>query len=309
MSKEIYIFIASVLLLLPVLSLFEVVPISTQLILCAPFIFLLGIPHGAIDNMLYLRENKTKNSHFISVYLVIIAANVGLWLIYPAVAYATFLLLSAYHFGQSQFSHYFKSQSWSRKFIFLAWGISILSALILFNIREINAVMIDYQEFNVFDPIHNVDMLWIIFVSTTIATIVGLLFFRSKGAISLDTVGMEILILGLILFCFYLMPLMVGFTLYFIILHSVKVLNEEYEFLKRVNKIKSIGGFVKLLMPFSALSFLGIGMLFLMIHLDFLSISYGYCMLILISSITLPHVFVMNQFYRLLLGNRAEQMT
>ncbi|MGB6034865.1 MAG: Brp/Blh family beta-carotene 15,15'-dioxygenase [Cryomorphaceae bacterium] len=309
MSKEIYIFIASVLLMLPVLSLFEAVPMATQLVVSAPFIFLLGIPHGAIDNMLYLRENRSKNKQFIIVYVAIIAANVVLWLVYPSAAYALFLVLSAYHFGQSQFSHYFKSQNLIRKALFLAWGVSILSALILFNIQEINKVMIDYQEFLVFDPIHNIPVLWTIFAVSTLATIGGLLYFKYSGAISFDTIVMESLILGLILFSFYLMPLIIGFTLYFIILHSVKVLNEEYHFLQSENKIKSASGFIKLLLPFSLLSFLGIGMLFLTIHLEWLSISYGYCMLILISSITLPHVFVMNQFYRWLLRPGSRQLT
>jgi len=309
MSKEIYIFIASVLLMLPVLSLFEAVPMATQLVVSAPFIFLLGIPHGAIDNMLYLRENRTKNKQFIMVYVAIIAANVILWLVYPSAAYALFLVLSAYHFGQSQFSHYFKSQNFTRKVLFLAWGVTILSALILFNIQEINTVMLDYKEFLVFDPIHNIPVLWIVFTISAIATLGGLLYFKISGAISMETVVMESLILGLILFSFYLMPLIIGFTLYFIILHSVKVLNEEYHFLQSENKIKSASGFIKLLLPFSLLSFLGIGMLFLTIHMEWLSISYGYCMLILISSITLPHVFVMNQFYRWLLRPGSRQLT
>lgn len=306
-SKEIYIFISSVFLLLPILSLFEAVSISAQLIFCAPFILLIGIPHGAIDNMLYLREQTGRNTQFIAVYLLIIFANVALWLVMPEAAYISFLILSAYHFGQSQFSHYFKSQNLFRKSIFLSWGLSVLSALILFNLAEIQQLMIAYSEFAVFDNAHHPVALQSIFWISTTYTIFSLIYLVYTKAIDIEVLAMESLIMGLIFFAFVLMPLIVGFTLYFVILHSIKVLNEEFQFLQTEKQANSLLDFLKLLAPFSLLSFFGIGALFLTIHLEIFAISYGYCMLILISSITLPHVFVMNQFYRLVLGARLSQ--
>lgn len=100
------------------------------------------------------------------------------------------------------------------------------------------------------------------------------------------------------------MPIIIGFTLYFVILHSLKVLNEEYRFLKASGVTQSLMGFIKLLTPFSLISLMGLFMLFGLIEFGILNISFGYCVLIMISSITLPHVFVMDKFYHLLFSTK-----
>lgn len=300
MSKEIFIFIASVLLILPILSICDEISLPLQLIISAPFIFLLGIPHGAIDNVLYIREVKLKNAQFISVYVIIIGFNILLWFLFPLLAYILFLFISAYHFGQSQFSHYFKKQKFIHQITNLMWGISVLSALTLFNLPEIQTMMKDYPDFNAFNPVHQQNGLLLLFGISSMLTILSLIGLTYIKAIKIESFLMECVILVLILASFYFMPVIIGFTLYFVILHSFKVLGEEYRFLLLAKEVKSRLGFVKLLTPFSVLSFVGIGILFLGIHFEVLNISYGYCLLILISSITLPHVFVMNKFYKLL---------
>lgn len=300
MSKEIFLFIASLLLLFPIIAISGELSLSLQLILSAPFIFLFGIPHGAIDNVLYLRNHQLKNIYFIGIYLCIIGSNVLLWIVFPLGAYLLFLLLSAYHFGQSQFSHYFKSQRLFHQLTYLLWGVSILSALILFNLSEIRTLMQDYQEFAAFDPVHQKTSLMFIFSVSTLLSLIFLVVMIITQSLRAEAFLMECIMLSLIFISFYLMPLIIGFTLYFVILHSFKVLREEYRFLKLEQEVNTIVGFVKLLTPFSVLSFLGLGILFLAIRFDILTIPYGYVLLIMISSITLPHVFVMNQFYKVL---------
>ncbi len=115
---------------------------------------------------------------------------------------------------------------------------------------------------------------------------------------------MEFLVISLILICFYLLPFLIGFSIYFIILHSLKVLKEEYHFLVAEKQIGSIFKFVQLISPFTLFSVGGILVLFGLIYLEFIPFSYGYCLLIAISSITLPHVFVMNDFYMLPFNKR-----
>ncbi|MEJ6796364.1 MAG: Brp/Blh family beta-carotene 15,15'-dioxygenase [Flavobacteriales bacterium] len=307
MSKEIFIFIASVLLIMPMLSVFGDISLPGQLVLSAPFIILLGIPHGAIDNVLYIRGASLKQTHFIAIYLLIIAINILLWVVFPVAAYVLFLVISAYHFGQSQFSHYFKTQKLVHQLTNLLWGVSILSALTLFNLTEIKTVMSDYSEFSVFDPVHHTRGLSVIFGISTLLTLSSLIWLTASKALKLEALFMEVLILALIFVSFYLMPVIIGFTLYFVILHSFKVLGEEYRFLKLAKEVKSRVAFVKLLTPFSILSFFGMGVVFALIHFNILAMSYGYCLLIIISSITLPHVFVMNKFYKLLFKSNFYQ--
>lgn len=301
MTKAIFIFIASVLLLLPVVFGAGDISASDQLILCTPFLLLLGIPHGAIDNILFLKNNRIKNAEFIGVYLAFIGSNVVLWILLPQVAYALFLLLSAYHFGQSQFSHYFGEEQLSHKVFYGFWGVSILSNLVYLNIEEIHYIMSQHEEFAVFSSLHQENHMLYLSLASSLGTMLFMVFFTIKNSLKREAFLMESLVLALILVCFNLMPLLIGFTLYFVILHSFKVLGEEYRYLSAEGAVNSISNFVKMLAPLSLFSFAGLGLLFGAIYLDVLSLSYGYCLLIVISSITLPHIFVMNRFYNLLL--------
>ncbi|MCH2215099.1 MAG: Brp/Blh family beta-carotene 15,15'-dioxygenase [Flavobacteriales bacterium] len=300
MSKEIFIFCASLLIILSLLAIPGGEPVTAQLFICSPFIFLLGIPHGAIDNVLYTRNKRVKNTEFLIVYSSIVLLNVALWFILPEIAYVLFLLISAYHFGQSQFTHHFKGQKILHQVFFMSWGLCIISALILFNLSELELIVKSYDEFAVFESVHYRPIFLSVFIVSSLITLTGLIFLRYKNVFSNDTVIIELLVLGLILFSFYLMPIIIGFTLYFVILHSLKVLNEEYRYLKKTGVIQSLTSFVKLLTPFSLISLLGLFLLFGLIHFGILKISFGYCVLIMISSITLPHVFVMDKFYHLL---------
>jgi len=300
MTKAIFAFIATVLLALPFVFNAGEISTSQQLIICTPFLLFLGIPHGALDNILYLRNNPKKNTEFIGVYLIFVGLNVVLWLTLPSVAYIMFLFLSAYHFGQSQFMHYFKKKLTRHKVLYLLWGISILSGLVYFNTKEIQQIMTQHEEFAVFSYLHQEHHMLLIFIVSTLSTILLMLNLTIKHSLKTETFFMELLVLALILICFFLMPLLIGFTLYFVILHSYKVLMEEYRFLNPDKKANSIINFVKMVAPFTLFSIGGIGLLFGLIYLNILPFSYGYCLLIVISSITLPHVFVMNRFYNLL---------
>lgn len=308
MTRAIFIFIASLLLVFPITMQFEVIHSSTQLLICLPFLLFLGIPHGAIDNVLFIQNQELSNAKFISIYLVVVAVNVLAWLIHPPSAYVLFLLISAYHFGQSQFSHYVERQSIFHKALYTAWGSTILLALVLFNYTEVEAIMSQHDEFARFEPLHEYNLTFLLFILSLSSTLGMVLWFCLTKKISLENLFMEAVVLGLILCSFYLLPIVIGFTLYFVILHSLKVLREEFQFLSAKAKVKGVKSFVKLITPFTLFSIAGIAFLFALIHLDIIQLSYGYTLMIVISSITLPHVFVMNSFYLRLfkLGMKTE---
>lgn len=301
-SKSIFIFISSLLVILPFVLSAESMSSSHQMILCIPFILLLGIPHGAIDNILYLRDKNMSNLQFIAVYLLIIGLNVALWWAFARLAYIVFLVLSAYHFGQSQFSHYFQEKRSTLFLLFFSWGLTILSALIYFNLDEIYFIMESVPEFGVFEILHQEQDMRYLLLGSGAITLLTLFNLARNRFLMLHDLLMELLVLTLILASFYLMPLIIGFTLYFVILHSFKVLKEEYGFLTAQKETNTLAQFAKMVAPFSLLSIAGILFLFAAIYFKYLNIPYGFCLLIVISSITLPHVFVMNKFYILFRG-------
>ena len=291
--------------MLPILQYAGEMTVAYQLVICTPFLLLLGIPHGAIDNILYLRNNQIKNREFIGAYLVFVGMNVALWTLIPTVAYVLFLLISAYHFGQSQFSHYFKHQPLGIQVLYLLWGVAILSNLLFFNAAEIQQIISSNTEFAFFIPVQNESLLFYLSTVSTALTLTFMVILTVYNALTVETLLMELLVFGLILASFFLMPLLVGFTLYFVILHSIKVLGEERRYLIAEKIVHSTGTFIKIVAPLTLLSIAGMGLLFAMIYFNWLNLTYGYCLLIVISSITLPHVFVMNKFYNILFNRNS----
>lgn len=124
----------------------------------------------------------------------------------------------------------------------------------------------------------------------------GIVGIRNKS-ISMETFLKELYILTLIHISFILLPVLLGFTLYFIILHSAKVLIEEYNFLdfKIVNL--NFKSFILKLLPLTVISLLGSLFLTGLIYFEIICMSYLLLFTILISVITLPHSIVMNSFY------------
>jgi hypothetical protein len=107
------------------------------------------------------------------------------------------------------------------------------------------------------------------------------------------------LLFGAILLAFYFFPVVIGFSLYFIILHSLKVLFQEFDFLKSEGTIKKISQFFTLLLPFTLVSIIGIALTLGAIDLFQLDVSVSIILIALVSSVTLPHSFVMEAFYRI----------
>lgn len=297
MTKAIFIFIVALYLVLPLTLAVGEITLNWQLALCLPIILLLGVPHGAIDYVLYLKEKRPSKKSFILYYVSVVGLNGLLWIYQPLLAYIIFLLLSAYHFGQSQFSHLLENSGWLNKILYAAWGLAIISALMFFNLDEIHAIISQFPDFHALSPLHNGAFLKIGMLSFTVLALLVLTYLTYNKILSKESLLMEVLVFFMILLSLYLLPLIIGFTTYFIILHSIKVLKEEYTFLHLNKQVKSIKDFVNMIAPFSILSILGLLILFALIYIGVLKFSYGYMFLIMISSITTPHAFVMNHFY------------
>ena len=160
--------------------------------------------------------------------------------------------------------------------------------------------MSEHQDFIALKSIHDKETIRYLFILSTAFTL-GILFFLTVTLqIKKATFFMEMLLLVSIFVSFNLLPLIIGFTFYFIILHSLKVLREEYAYLTFDDHTFGFRKFLNILAPFTLLSVFGIALLFVLIASKVLNFSYGYILLITISSITLPHAFVMNKFYNML---------
>lgn len=265
--------------------------------ICLSFIIVLGIPHGAIDNHLFLSKTDTSKFRFYAQYLSLIAANTVLWLVLPQFSFVLFMIISAFHFGQSQFNHYFEQDGFLERALYLTWGFGILSGLILYNIESLSTIEGLQKAMGFLFVRESYIYLKIFHCSSLALFTLILLKLGFEHSIKREKALLEILIFGIILFALYIFPPLIGFSLYFVILHSMKVMEEEYIYLRGYGYIDSIKSFLVLLLPYTLVSLFGIVILIGLIYFDLLNLPYGYLFLILISSITLPHVFVMDRFY------------
>ena len=80
-----------------------------QLLMLGIFVAFLGIPHGAFDPFIAKSRGLWRSASglvaFIVVYVVLAMAVIALWILFPVVSLALFLLISAWHFGADWSPH------------------------------------------------------------------------------------------------------------------------------------------------------------------------------------------------------------
>jgi Brp/Blh family beta-carotene 15,15'-monooxygenase len=106
---------------------------------------------------------------------------------------------------------------------------------------------------------------------------------------------LECLILGPIL---YFSPLLIGFVIYFGFWHALPSMISEYKFLSRNSAYNTVKKFGIQLLPFSVISFIGIGLI-LFLGLEFLETNQLVLLFfVLISLISFPHILFMDRFLK-----------
>ncbi|NNF36144.1 MAG: beta-carotene 15,15'-dioxygenase, Brp/Blh family [Saprospiraceae bacterium] len=297
MNKVYFFFYSALLLLCVIFAGLGDVNLEVQLAISLIFIVLIGIPHGAIDHLLVKQEGIKKPIKFYAFYIGLLLLNIVVWITIPVLGLISFLGISAYHFGQSQFASINSIHPYLKRLLYLFWGVSILSGLIYFNFDEVQLIL--QQSADLSNMIFLPDSIYLknILVYSSIGSIAILIYCRIAKSISSEQLITELLFFGLIHVCFFLLPILIGFTLYFIVLHSLKVLIEEFEYLKKIKSNIGLKTFILQLLPYTFLSLLG-GVVLLVLNVQgYLYMSGAFLLLVLISSITLPHSIVMEGFY------------
>ena len=109
---------------------------AQQIVLLAPVVALLGLPHGALDlpiaEMLWPLKGWRGKVRFAVFYLGLTAVVIALWLTVPGLALCTFLAYSAWHFADD----------WQDSALALRWtgGLATVGAPALFHQNEVTAL-------------------------------------------------------------------------------------------------------------------------------------------------------------------------
>ncbi|MGB2467281.1 MAG: Brp/Blh family beta-carotene 15,15'-dioxygenase, partial [Crocinitomicaceae bacterium] len=244
-------------------------------------LFLVGIPHGAMDHKTGLfSDNKKINLSFIFKYLGVMSMAYLVWLVSPTVALVTFILYSAWHFGETDI------QEWkiNSRFVGFLWGLLMFSALFFSHVSELNVIL---TALNV--QVLPSELPWLgLFTWSLIVSFILARLHRS----------LPWLLLTCFLVLSYWLPLVMAFAIYFVFHHSWS----GWKHLRTSFK-ESNWSLFKTALPFN----LGAFVLFVVLFLNTgMGWDYNIAQIfIFISCISLPHILSMSYFYKKLKTKRV----
>jgi Brp/Blh family beta-carotene 15,15'-monooxygenase len=237
-------------------------------------LFLVGIPHGALDNLVGRLSNKNQNIwKFSIVYIILMIPVFILWYVLPLAGLLFFLLYSAWHFGQSDMAQWKINHPISG----IIWGALFLGFLLLSHQNEFNQVLFFLHISPLEEsPVWNYLALLFLMISLGLAG-----FHKSKEWFFM------LIFMALSAF----IPLIISFGFYFVFYHSWN----GWCHLKKELLLSNQKMYLYAL-PFNLGAFLIFGLAFLKLDQAFLgNVSYFF---VFLSCISFPHILFMHRFYQ-----------
>ncbi len=197
---------------------------------------LLGLPHGATDHGLFLAlqpgRPANKKTRFYLTYLSIIGAYGLIWFFLPMVAFVIFMLLSIYHFGQSNWVKVDHGGAGFARLHYLIWGAGILLTPILLHSGEAISIvqsMTGTQLLSV--PERSSIYLFIGVMGLVNALVMFVLWWQQR--IETKALFAELISYTLLILLFFTNSLLLGFSVYFVVWHSLASAKDQVQFFKQ----------------------------------------------------------------------------
>jgi Brp/Blh family beta-carotene 15,15'-monooxygenase len=269
------------------------------------FIMLLtGLPHGAVDHLLYIRHQQkaTIDSramfHFLWRYLALIVLYTIVWIVFPTFSLLLFILLSCYHFGQSQWYYFFHSGGLAVRLLYLNWGMAVLSLILCWNIDTSEAIiapvvpeLIRSESWTYF-----LTVAWYLPMVLLLPPLIFLLIKIVDKQWRMAAVS-EILTLAVIALAARYSGIMMAFIIYFGIWHSTKTLMTITRSFQAIIPEYTLWRVYREALPFTVISVAGIVLLLLTAIYGWLPIEPLMLFFIALSVLTLPHMVVLELVY------------
>lgn len=261
-------------------------------------LLLIGLPHGATDFLLFrhLRGPVLSNQQvfrFFFYYLLTVISYLVVWLFWPIPAFLLFLLISTYHFGQSNWE-YITLPRWPATVLNILWGTVVLGGSVLWHWEESSIIISQ-----LIGPLpswtsHTMENIQWLLLLSLILSMSGLWLARKITAQQLLVESGK---LGVLTFLFLNTPMLVGFTLYFSLWHSMSSLLSQITFYRRKWPAFTLLDYYRQAAPFTLLAIVGLLGMILGQSILFPDISFISILLIFIACITLPHIFLVEESY------------
>ena len=296
MSIFLYIFIVFAFLISNVFQMLNSISIETQIITSTLLIMLVGIPHGSLDHLLLPTQNFKSRLRFYIFYLGLIILNLLVWNYSQISGLVLFFFISSYHFGESQLYKFNLKNKLVTHFIYMCWGVSVIFSFLFYNIDELQLLSNSYEDTRNLISNLNLDSFSYLFLASNIITLILFTFCIYKFKVKANKVISEVFFLFVIHLSSFLFPLLICFTLFFIILHSLPSLVNQYNHFKKANNRFTLKDFIYLMTPYSLVSIIFLLFISFCSYTNVINYSVPLISIILISVITLPHSFIISKF-------------
>ena len=283
---------------------------NTQFIIFLTGILLMGVPHGSADLLVASRnasagEKEFSKTRFLAIYIGRLLMFAAILWVFPVAGILLFLFFAAYHFGETDL-HQFKTNTVSGKLFVISYGLVIISVILLHHFEEARPI---YQ---LFKAGRENEMLinWIDTNRYFILSVAGILFFTStfvyflvNASPTVNEKGQFLIRFAVIVVILFKLPLLLGFTFYFVVWHSVLSLSNIVSYL-RTNNTFSRNTIAKQILLYSALAISGIALFGLTGSMFISSNAVAGYLFIGLAVLTAPHMTIMHDMYNSIRLNR-----
>lgn len=273
----------------------SIVPKEFEVLLGFILIFSFGILHGSNDILLIENIlNRKTNYPFLKVltiYLLTILTAVTIFYFIPLFALILFILFSAFHFGEQHWEHKFLNTNiWIVKVYYFFYGLFVLMLLFVFNQQEVIEVVQSITQYQINSET--------IIVCFTINSVILFLLFMFELSISKSFKAIllkELFYLMIFVIIFKVSTLIWGFTIYFILWHSIPSLFEQVNFIYGSFNKESMVSYIKKAFPYWLISLIGLTIVFYIFKEEklFYAIVFSF-----IAAVTFPHALVINKMFK-----------
>ena len=269
---------------------------QVQYLLALVLIFSFGLLHGANDIQILRRlrpgsDSYRWNRQLLLLYILFVCG-VGLlfgWL--PGLALLSFILLSAYHFGEQHWAGRLGGQTGFRPhLLYTSYGLGILFLLFAFHPEESAEVMMEISGWPVGQALFAPVAVGWLFLFLAMA--VWCFPWRAWRQFLL----FELFLLGVFAVVFSKASLLWSFAIYFVLWHAIPSLSDQVRLLYgKVNRVNGIR-----YLKASALYWLASLSTLIMVLLIFRDNTYGFMPIFFsfLAAITFPHVLTMSGLLR-----------
>ncbi|MCY7291877.1 MAG: Brp/Blh family beta-carotene 15,15'-dioxygenase [Ferruginibacter sp.] len=276
---------------------------NTELFIFLVGIILLGVPHGAAD-LLVATQNANSSKklfskfRFLLVYISRLLTFAAILWFFPLAGILLFILFAAYHFGETDL-YQFKTNTLLGKAFVIFYGLLILSVILLHHFEEVkpffqlfsagkeNAVFINWLDANRYNVISVSGILF--FITTFIY------FLQNSNTVTSDK-GQFLIHFAVILLILFKLPMLLGFTFYFVVWHSVLSLNNITTYLRK-NNLYTQNRITREIIMYSLIAIGGITLFGLTGFMFISSNSIAGYLFLGLAVLTAPHMQIMHDMY------------